>query len=132
MKEYRYQPCEFLENITDVAEIWDSKSVIKARGFLAFNENFDKIFLLEVFSNVFNYTEVLCSLLQIKNFDTLYYEKKIKETQAHLNRDRDHFSPSVWAHAVSQKNAPEQRTRRRHSEDDYEVTYKSLYFEIID
>jgi len=40
----------------------------------------------------------------------LYIEKKIKETQVHLNQETD---PSyLWARAVSQKNPAEQRQGR--------------------
>jgi hypothetical protein len=132
VKEYRYQLCEFFENITDEAEIWDSGSVIKACGLLVFLEDFETIFLLQAFSGVVSYTDVLCNLLQTKYFDMLYCEKKIKETQIHLNHDRDHSLPSIWAPAVSQKNPAEQRKRRRRSEEEYAVTYKRLYVEIID
>jgi hypothetical protein len=44
VKEYRYQLCEFFENIIDEAEICDGGSVIKARGFLAFLEDFETVF----------------------------------------------------------------------------------------
>lgn len=81
---------------------------------------------------MFNYTHVLYNHLQTKDFDMLYCEKKIKETQVRLNHDRVHPFPSIWAPAVSQKNPAEQGKRRRHGEEEYEVTYKRLYTEITD
>jgi hypothetical protein len=75
---------------------------------------------------------VLFSPLQTKHFDILYCEKKIKETQAHLNHDRDHYFPSIWVRAVSQKKPAEQHKRRRHSEEENQMTYKRLYVELID
>jgi len=63
LKEYRYQLCECLKNTTDDAEIWGSESVIKAYEFLVFRKYFEIIFLLEVFSDVFSFTDVLFNLL---------------------------------------------------------------------
>jgi hypothetical protein len=98
VKKYRYQLCEYLKNTTDGAEIWGTESVIKAFGFLVFRKDFEIIFLLEVFSDVFSFTDVLFNLLQTKEFTSCTEKIKLKGTQFHLNHE---IGPSyLWACAV--------------------------------
>jgi len=69
VKEYKYHLGRFFENLIDDA--WDSESVVKACGFLVFLEDFETVFLLEVLSDMFSYTDLLFSLLPTKDFDIL-------------------------------------------------------------
>ena len=57
-------------------------------------------------------------------------QKENKGKFAHLNRDRYHSFPSISARAVSEKNRAEKR-KRRHGEEEYEVTCKRLYVKTI-
>jgi hypothetical protein len=107
VKKYKYHLCKFFKNL--IYEAWDSKSVVKAHGFLVFLEDFESVFLLAVFSDAFSYADLLFHLLPFKDFDILYCEMKIKGTQAHFCCDKDRSSPSIRAHCVSQKNPAEQR-----------------------
>ena len=50
-------PVQVLKNL--ICEAWDSKSVVKAHGFLVFLEDFESVFLLAVFSDAFSYTYLL-------------------------------------------------------------------------
>jgi hypothetical protein len=87
MKENRQQLCEF-ENIVEGAVIWESESVIKVCWFLVFLLRFlKKLSLTSIFrySDTFDYADILCSVLTAKDFNILNYEKKIKETEAHLS-----------------------------------------------
>jgi hypothetical protein len=76
VKEYRYQLCEYLKNTTDDAEIWGTEFVIKACGFLVFRKDFEIMFILEVFSDVFSFTDVLFNLLQTKEFTSCTEKRK--------------------------------------------------------
>jgi len=77
VKEYKYQLCEcFKKNTTDDAEIWGTESVIKAYEFFVFREDFEVIILLEVFSDVFSFTDVLFNLLRTKEFTSCTEKRK--------------------------------------------------------
>jgi hypothetical protein len=76
--------CEYLKNAIDDAEIWGAESVIKACGFLVFREDFEIIFLLKVFTDVFSCTDVLFNLLQTKEFTSCNKKRKQKKLQVTL------------------------------------------------
>jgi hypothetical protein len=71
--------CEYLKNAIDDAEIWSAESVIKACRFLVFREDFEIIFLLEVFSDLLSCTAVLFNLLQTKEFTSCNEKGKQKK-----------------------------------------------------
>jgi hypothetical protein len=71
--------CEYFKNAIDDAEIWGAESVIKACGFLAFREDFEIIFLLKGFSDVFSCTDVLFNLLQTNEFTSCNETRKQKK-----------------------------------------------------
>ena len=77
-----------LREYHDDAKIWDSESVIKVCWFLVFLLRFlKKLSLKSIFrySDTFDYADILYSVLKAKDFNILDYEKKIKETQAHIS-----------------------------------------------
>ena len=90
VKEYRSELCEFFQNIIEHSGNWDSETVIKSRGFLAFLQEIETIFLLEVFSMLLTYTDILYNLLQTKHFDILYCSSKVIDIKDNLQYDREH------------------------------------------
>ena len=87
--EYRESLMQFFESIIeDVDDKWDNDTIVKARGFVHFLNDYKTKFFLEVFSKVFRYTDVLYDILQSKSFDIMYCSKKIIEIVDHLKLQR--------------------------------------------
>ena len=72
VKKYRPQTVDFFQHIIENSENWDNDTDVKAQGLKSFLQNFQTIFLLEVFSKIFGYTDVLYNVLQTKVYDVLY------------------------------------------------------------
>ena len=105
------------------------QSVIKACGLLVFREDFETILLLEVFSDVISFTNLLYNLLQTKDFVSC--TEKIKEIQVHPNHDRGHSPFNMGSCCITEKSGWKAwKTSLHYTEKKYEVTYKCLYVEI--
>ena len=88
--KHRTQLIELFESILDNSDCWDSDTLIKSEGFLRFLNKFETIWLLEVFSKLFSYTDVLYNVLQSKMYDVLYCADKIEKFLRDLQHERNH------------------------------------------
>lgn len=134
VKEHRGELLQFFESVLDNTDNWDSDAVVKSQGFLAFLNNFKTIFLLEIFSKLFSYTDVLYNLLQTRNYDVVYCSKNIKEISEQLQFDREHSFDIFWKSSMAQNcdTYCKQRVKRHHSDETEMDIYRRLYFEIVD
>lgn len=139
VQKYRPQLVEFFQHIiTESSADWDTDTVVKAQGFKNFLQDFQTIILLEIFSKLFGYTDVLYNVLQSKVFDVLYCCKKIKEVSQQLMHDKEHEFENLWASAVSSSSSNDddqisQRPKRvRLMVDDEKNSYLALYQNIVE
>lgn len=88
---------------------WDPDTVIKARGFLSFLEDFQTRKLLHIFSNLFGKTDVLYNILQSKSFDILYCCKKVTQVLQQLRHEQDNNYETLWDSYVTEENYPRLR-----------------------
>lgn len=135
VQKYRPQFVDFFEHIVDNSENWENDTVVKAQGFKSFLQNFRTIFLLEVFSKFFGYTDVLYNVLQSKMYDVLYCCKKINEVSQQLMHDKEHEFENLWDSALSSKSGIDCFTlskRKRVDEEDDKKSYLTLYQNIVE
>ena len=133
--KHRTQLIELFESISDNSDCWDSDTLIKSEGFLRFLNKFETIWLLEVFSKLFSYTDVLYNVLQSKMYDVLYCADKIEEFLRDLQHERDHGFDGIWSSTVEcEDNAISERERERRNsiESDTKTYCSALFSAIID
>jgi hypothetical protein len=124
---------DFFENVIDCSLQWDADTVVKSQGFLSFLRSLNTIFLLQVFSRLFAYTDVLYNLLQTRNFDILYCCQKIEEIKNELQRARDTAFNEIWYAALGRRGEEfESPTNKRRRGCIGKDACCQLYFEIID
>lgn len=131
VKEYSVQLIEFFESIVENCSEWESDTVVKSRGFLSFLSEFNTVFLLEVFSKLFSYTDVLYNILQSESVDIMYCHQKVIDTVQQLQSERQNGFDALWIAAKGERRGAEPRTKRicQDSEDNY---CRRLFCEIID
>lgn len=127
VSHYRTALIDFFENIIELPEIWNSETIVQSQGFISFLRNADTVFLLEVCSNIFTFTDTLYDILQSKTYDILYCNNKIEETTKFLIHERNHDFDNVWKKSFELKEI--EITRRKNRNKEY---YKRLYNEIYD
>ena len=131
--KHRTQLIELFESILDNSDCWDSDTLIKSEGFLRFLNKFETIWLLEVFSKLFSYMDVLYNVLQSKMYEVLYCAEKIEEFLRDLQHERNHGFDGIWSSTVEcEDNAISEREReRRNSNESDTKTYCSALFSAI-
>nr|XP_018913349.1 PREDICTED: zinc finger MYM-type protein 1-like [Bemisia tabaci] len=131
--EFRAELLEFFESILDDSDSWDAKAILKARGFVQFLTEFRTVFLLEVFANIFSYTDVLYDILQTDTVDIAYCHQKVRDTADFLKRDRNEGFEKIWAEAKAKHGGIENpRPLRNRSGLSAEEECRRLYREIHD
>ncbi|XP_077301052.1 zinc finger MYM-type protein 1-like [Arctopsyche grandis] len=126
--ENKLELVEFLNNIIDNPDNWDSNTFMTANGFVKVLECFDFSFQLEIFNDIFASTYTLFNILQSKSFDIKYRIDKVKEIISLLNEKRNDFI-LVYTTIKNDDNIESPRKRRR---DDDTEKYLRLYNEIFD
>ncbi|XP_071535018.1 zinc finger MYM-type protein 1-like [Panulirus ornatus] len=132
--KYRIQFIEFFEHIIENSENWDTDAIVQARGFLDFLKDFPTVLLLEIFSKLFGYTDVLTSSLRNKTYDVLYCCEKINDVTQQLQHNKEHGFEDLWVSALSDRNDTEQKPKRLKCtvDDDEKTAYLQLYYKIVD
>lgn len=125
VKDNRKPLVAFFESIIDDPSNWDNVTIQVSKGFIHFLEEFNTVFLLEIFSKVFAYTDVLYDVLQNKNLDISFCNKFIHETinNIALLRSDANFEEIF----NSCKNITGSPNKGRKS-----VRFDRLFFEILD
>lgn len=140
VQEYRPQLLEFFQHIIENSTDWDNDTVVRAQGFKSFLQDFQTVVLLEIFSKLFGYTDVLYNVLQSKVFDVLYCCKKINEVLQKLMHDKEHEFENLWASVVSSRSSNNdddhisQRPKRVRVmvDEDEKTHYLTLYQNIVE
>lgn len=65
--------------------VWDGETCSMARGFHGFLLDFDTIFFLKVFSEIFCFSDILYLVLQSKELDFVACSKSVNETKNSRN-----------------------------------------------
>lgn len=125
----------FFEHIHENSADWDSESLLKAQGFLFFLKKLSSQFLLNIFSTIFSFTDVLFDILQTKAMDIAYCIKKVNEIIIKLQEVRKNDFENILNDLnVDGENCSEPPTRKRirtnRVDDDF--NYRRLFSEIFD
>uniref|UniRef100_A0A0L8I0V0 HAT C-terminal dimerisation domain-containing protein n=1 Tax=Octopus bimaculoides TaxID=37653 RepID=A0A0L8I0V0_OCTBM len=80
------------EHIIENPEAWDDTTINSAIGFLHTLKAPDFLFLLEVFSDIFSFTDVLFNILQSKSHDIVYCKEQVDKIRTVLENKLDNFS----------------------------------------
>ncbi|XP_067135315.1 zinc finger MYM-type protein 1-like [Centruroides vittatus] len=123
----------FFQDLLEHTADWDNDTVIKSQGFLSFLQKFQTRFLLNVFSQVFSFTDVLSNILQTKGMDIAYSVKKVEETTKKLEEIREcNFRKTFEEVTETRKDCePPLKKYMVHSTQDI-TEYKCLFVEIMD
>ncbi|CAH1110801.1 unnamed protein product [Psylliodes chrysocephalus] len=130
-----FQYCDslinFFQDVWDNKETWDAKTVTAAKGYLHWlKQNFDFNFLLNIFAEIFPFTDILFDILQTKSNDIGFCIKQIDDFKNNMNKKRDQFE-HFWN--KTQNIGLEQRKKIRiDNVGDRETSYRRLYAEIFD
>ena len=83
---------QLFENIIENPDAWDGPTINSAIGFCQHLEQTKFLFLVELFSEIFSFTDVLFNILQIKSIDILYCKEQLDKTRAVLEKKLDEFA----------------------------------------
>lgn len=124
----------FFEHIHENSDDWDSESILKAQGFLFFLKKFSSQFLLNIFSKIFSYTDVLFDILQTKAMDIAYCIKKVNEIIIKLQELRENDFEKILNDLNVNGNCsdPPARKRTQINRIDDNLSSRCLFSEIFD
>ncbi|VEN40282.1 unnamed protein product [Callosobruchus maculatus] len=132
VSQYRNSLIDFFQDIWTNKEKWDAETVTAAKGYLYwFQQDFDFNFLLNIFSEIFPYTDVLFDVLQTKSNDIGLSIKKINVFEKKVRQKRDEFQ-GFWNKTQDMDLEPERISIRIDSVGDRETSYRRLYVEIFE
>ncbi|CAI9722604.1 finger MYM-type 1-like [Octopus vulgaris] len=120
------------EHIIENPEAWDETTINSAIGFLHILKAPDFLFLLEVFSDIFSFTDVLFNILQSKSHDIVYCKQQIDKTRTVLENKLDNFS--VFYDRLGEKYGVDAGIGIQRSKNisiDPQRHYRTLYNKII-
>ncbi|KAG7176663.1 Fibrinogen silencer-binding protein-like 1 [Homarus americanus] len=132
VKEYYDQLTSFFHHILDQSAEWDDDCVLKGQGFLSFLQKFQTRFLLNVFSSVFSFTDVVFKILKKKGMDIAYCSKKVEELIGKIKKIREDDFDRIFQESVPGRNDENPIKRPRRSEQLEEAGCRALFNEILD
>ena len=134
--EHRLTIIEYFKNISkDTTNTWDSKDRMAAVGYLKFLCKYKTVFLLNVLSTIYSQTDILFNILQNKNFDIIYCDKKIEEIKVFFKKERESGFGHYWTltNNSAEIDFDDVKVKRKKKDDlPKEDFYRKLFFEIID
>ena len=92
MKENLDNLKQLFENIIENPDAWDGPTINSAIGFCHHLEQTKFLFLVELFSEIFSFTDVLFNIIQIKSFDILYCKEQLDKARVVLKKKLDEFA----------------------------------------
>lgn len=137
VRDYRTPLIDFFLSIEEEPGEWTSDEVNKATGFIRFLSKVETKFLLNVFHDIFLFSDKLFDILQSKNLDISYCTHKVNDFYDFLQKLRDSGFDKVWQDSsIEEENVgsgpgrlPSSRNENSRSERE---TYAQLYFEVLD
>lgn len=115
----------------DNPDNWDDETISLSRGFLAFLNNFTSVFLLHVFSEIFQFTDILFEVLQKPTSDIVFSIQQVNETKKQIVVLRLKFS-SLYNQTKDIVDVPPQKRKHVGEHIDPEMRFKMIFFEILD
>ncbi|CAH1115412.1 unnamed protein product [Psylliodes chrysocephalus] len=130
--QYRDSLIQFFQDVWDNKETWDAETVTAAKGYLHWlKQNFDFNFLLNIFAEIFPFTDILFDMLQTKSNDIGFCIKQIDDFKNKMNKKRDQFE-HFWNKTQNIGLEPERKRIRIDNVGDRETSYRRLYADIFD
>lgn len=131
--EHRQPLIDLFENTLQDQDDWDTETLNLSRGYLVSLKNdFTFNFLLLVFAEIFPFTDTLYDIIQSKSNDIGFCVQKIKNFQHTIASKRNEFE-RFWEKASLMKNLDPPKIRQKVGDaNDYKVTYRRLFYEIMD
>ncbi|CAH1112187.1 unnamed protein product [Psylliodes chrysocephalus] len=119
-------------NVWDNKETWDAEIGTAAKGYLHWlKQNFDFNFLLNIFAEIFPFTDILFDILQTKSNDIGFCIKQIDDFKNKMNKKRDQFE-HFWNKTQNIGLELERKRIRIDNVGDRETSYRRLYAENFD
>lgn len=120
--------------LDDDANNWDQITLRESVGYLATLKDLEFVFLLRLFFEVFPHTEIAFSVLQNKQTDIPACENQIQSLKSFLNNTRCNFFEHLWKYSCENRKVDtvRRKRRRKHDDDELKVSYRKLFFEVID
>lgn len=119
-----------LKNIRDNSES-SVESINGAKGFINSLKQFDFIFFMIIYKEIFNITDVLYEILQSKNLDIVYCNAQVNSAIERIKLLRTD-EKAVFLFNEATKISPLKQKRRLTEESDQLNKYKIIQFEILD
>lgn len=130
--QYRDSLIDFFQDVWDHKEKWDAETVTAAKGYLHWlKENFDFNFLLNIFVEIFPFTDTLFDILQTKSNDIAFCIRQIDDFRNTIIKKREQFK-NIWDKTENMGLGPERKRMRINDVGDRETSYRRLYVEIFD
>lgn len=134
LRQDRHQFIYFFESLLENCEQWDHDTLVKATGFLSFLREFKTIVLLEIFSKLFESTEILQTVLKNRPYEMQYCYIKVNDVLKQFNFEKNHGFEDLWISVLNSKYDIEEKLAKRikcESVDDEKQVYFTLYQKII-
>jgi hypothetical protein len=115
-----------------------AESINGAQDYLKHFQNFEFAFLTGIYSEIFNITDVLFSILQRKCLDINYCQQEIENTSMRIKKLRNEENFNVFYQKAQSKLSsvieqnPPKRMKVSNNNMDQTTVCKALYFEILD
>lgn len=115
------------------SENWDAETINSSRGFLdGLKRDFNFNFLLNIFSEIFPFSDNVFNILQCKTNDIGFCLKKINEFKSIIIQKRNEFD-KLWKKTIELGEVePERKRLRTDNVGDLQTSYRRLFYEIID
>ncbi|XP_014778109.1 zinc finger MYM-type protein 1 [Octopus bimaculoides] len=128
VREYHEQLADLFLNIIDNSSRWDTESYTYAQSLYSNLQNCEFNFLLNVFGDIFIYTNTAFDILQENTFDVFYCIHTVNEIVKVLKEKKQEFS-KFWANVDG---IYPQIKKRKTAFETEEERYRQLFYKIID
>ncbi|XP_046860181.1 zinc finger MYM-type protein 1-like [Xenia sp. Carnegie-2017] len=119
--ETRAKLLEVFEYIIENDDEFDGTTLNEARGYRQVLADFQFVFCLKIFSEIFGLTDVLYNIIQSKQFDIVFCVTKVRETKDKIQEQRTKFV-DYWNFTSS---IVKVALKRGQSEEDTTLTIKT-------
>ncbi|XP_046841831.1 zinc finger MYM-type protein 1-like [Xenia sp. Carnegie-2017] len=126
--ETRAKLLEVFEYIIENDDEFDGTMLNEVRGYRQVLADFQFVFCLKIFSEIFGLTDVLYNIIQSKQFDIVFCVTKVRETKDKIQEQRTkcvdywNFTSSIVKVAL----------KRGQSEEDVKASFRQMFFCVVD
>ncbi|XP_046855171.1 zinc finger MYM-type protein 1-like [Xenia sp. Carnegie-2017] len=126
--ETRAKLLEVFEYIIENDDEFDGTTLNEARGYRQALADFQFVFCLKIFSEIFGLTDVLYNIIQSKQFDIVFCVTKVRETKDKIQEQRTKFV-DYWNFTSS---IVKVALKRGQSEEDVKASFRQMFFCVVD